>query len=90
MKDINRETKTYKLLQALRDGGQFTAAQANKRFGIKNIRAEATRIRQAGYCVNTQRKISGNYHTITSYKIGTPSRELVAAGYLAQRLGLTV
>ena len=41
MKYFNPETKTYKLLEALKAGSTFTQAQAEKKFGIKNISAEA-------------------------------------------------
>lgn len=88
MKKINSNTKTHKLLNALKDGEIVTASQAEKRFGIKNIRAEATRIRQAGYAVYANRKVSGNHREITTYEIGMPSRKIVAAGYLARKLGL--
>ena len=34
MKFINKETKTYKLFNALYNGDKLTAADAAKRFGI--------------------------------------------------------
>ena len=37
MKNISKETKTYKLFTALQAGDKVTASEANKRFGIKNI-----------------------------------------------------
>lgn len=88
MKRLNKQTKTFKMLDALRQGERLTAAQAEKRFGIKNIRAEATRIRQSGFAVYTKRRIAGNHVPVTEYVIGTPSREVVAAGYRALAAGL--
>ena len=44
---FNEDTKTFKLFTALRNGEAVSASAAEKRFGIKNISAEASRIRQA-------------------------------------------
>jgi hypothetical protein len=88
MRNINPYTKTYKLYNALRDGDAVSAAEASKRFNIQNIRAEATRIRQAGYAVYANRRVAGNNVAVTEYTIGTPSREVVAAGYRALAQGL--
>lgn len=85
---INPETKTFKLFNALQSGEKLTASQAEKRFGIKNVSAEISRIRQAGYAVYANRRVAGNNVQVTEYRLGTPSRELVAAGYRALSLGL--
>jgi hypothetical protein len=88
MKQFNPETKTYKLFNALYMGEAVTAAQAAKRFGIKNISAEVSRIRQSGYAVYANSRTAGNGVTVTEYVIGKPSRAIVAAGYKAMSLGL--
>lgn len=88
MRNINTNTKTFRLYTALRDGDAVTAAEARKRFDIQNIRAEATRIRQSGYAVYANRRVAGNNVRVTEYVIGTPSREVVAAGYRALAQGL--
>lgn len=85
---INEGTKTHKLFSALRSGEKMTAAQATKRFGIKNVSAEVSRIRQAGFAVYANSRKSANGVTVTEYEIGTPSRRLVAAGYRALALGI--
>lgn len=90
MKNIKSGTKTFKLMNAMKQGEKFTAAQAQKRFGIKNIRAEATRIRQNGYAVYARSRRATNGVQVTEYLIDRPSRKLVALGYLARSLGLTV
>ena len=89
MKNINKGTKTFALLEALKAGEQITPAAAAKRFGIKNIRAEATRIRQSGvivYATHPHKRTGGA--KVTKYLIGTPSKKLIAAGYKAIQLGL--
>lgn len=88
MKTINKETKTFKLFTALKSGEKITPAMAEKRFGIKNISAEASRIRQAGYAVYANKRTAGNNVEVTEYELGRPSRKVVAAGYKALALGL--
>jgi hypothetical protein len=85
---INQGTKTHKLFTALKSGEKVTASEAQKRFGVKNIAAEASRIRQAGYAVYANSRKAGNGVTVTEYEIGMPSRKVVAAGYKALALGL--
>ena len=85
---FNTETKTYKLFSALHSGETVTASQAAKRFGIKNISAEVSRIRQSGFAVYCNTRKAGNGVQVTEYAIGTPSRKLIAAGYKAMSLGL--
>ena len=88
MKHFNPETKTFKLFNALYNGEAVTASAASKRFGIKNISAEVSRIRQNGYAVYANTRIAGNNAKVTEYAIGRPSRKLIAAGYKAMQLGL--
>ena len=85
---FNTETKTFKLFNAMYKGEAVTASQATKRFGIKNLSAEVSRIRQSGYAVYTNKRTAGNGVPVTEYVIGKPSRKLVAAGYRALALGL--
>ena len=85
---FNEDTKTYKLFNAMINGEAVTASQAEKRFGIKNVSAEVSRIRQAGFAVYANQRKAGNGVRVTEYVIGKPSRKLVAAGYKAMALGL--
>jgi Helix-turn-helix domain len=85
---INKGTKTHKVFTALKQGEKLTASQAEKRFGVKNIAAEASRIRQAGFAVYANSRKAANGITVTEYEIGQPSRKLIAAGYLAMSMGL--
>ena len=88
MKTFTTESKTYRLFTALKSGESMTASQAKKQLGIKNIRAEASRLRQAGYAVYANQRTAGNHVEVTEYRLGKPSRALVAAGYKAMALGL--
>jgi hypothetical protein len=87
---FSKKTKTFKLQKALMDGDVVTAAQAKKRFGIKNLNAEVSRIRQNGYAVYSNRRVAGNGVKVTEYKLGEASRELVALAYKAKAAGMTV
>jgi hypothetical protein len=90
MKRFNPETKTFKVFSALYNGDKLTAAQAAKRFGVGNLAAEASRIRQSGYAVYANTRVAGNGVTVTEYEMGVPSREIVALGYKAKAAGLTL
>ena len=85
---INENTKTFKLFTALQSGESVSPSQAEKRFGIKNISAEVSRIRQSGFAVYANRRVAKNHVEVTEYRIGKPSRKIVAAGYRAMALGL--
>ena len=88
MMRFNPETKTYKLFNAMLNGEAVSASQAEKRFGIKNISAEVSRVRQAGFAVYANSRKAGNGVQVTEYRIGKPSRKIVAAGYKALAMGL--
>ena len=90
MKFISKETKTFKLFDALYNGAKVTQSEATKRFGIKNIAAEASRIRHNGYAVYTKSRVAGNGVKVTEYEMGKPSREIVALGYKAKQMGITL
>lgn len=90
MKLFNPETKTFKVFNALYQGQKLTAADAQKRFGVKNLAAEASRIRSSGYAVYANTRKAGNGVTVTEYAMGKPSREIVALGYKAKALGITL
>jgi len=85
-----KETKTFKLQRALQNGDVITASEAQKRFGIKNLSAEVSRIKQNGYPVTTTSRVAGNSVRVTEYALGKAPREIVALGYLAKSLGLAV
>jgi hypothetical protein len=86
---INLETKTGKAFKALvLDGQTLTASEAKKRFGIGNLSAEATRIRQQGFAIYANSRKARNGVTVTEYRHGKPSRKIIAAGYRALAAGL--
>lgn len=90
MKRFSKDSKTFKVFDALYKGEKLTASEANKRFGVKNLSAEATRIRQHGYAVYANQRKAGNGVVVTEYELGKPSREIIALGYKAKAAGMTV
>jgi hypothetical protein len=90
MKFINKDTKTFKVFNALYNGESLTPAEAKKRFGVGNLAAEASRIRQNGYAIYSNSRTAGNGVQVTEYVMGKPSREIVALGYKAKALGITL
>lgn len=85
---FSTKTKTYKLLTALQAGEVMTPSQISKRFSIGNPSAEVSRIRQAGFVVHANKRVAGNGVEVLEYRVGKPSRALIAAGYKAMALGL--
>ena len=90
MKFISKDTKTFKIFNALYNGAKLTQSQAEKRFGVKNLSAEVSRIRQAGYAVYGNTRKAGNGVVVREYELGRPSREIVALGYKAKAMGITL
>ena len=90
MKFISKKSKTFKVFNALYNGASLTQSQAEKRFGVGNLAAEASRIRHNGYAVYSNTRKAGNGVTVTEYEMGKPSREIVALGYKAKAAGLTL
>jgi hypothetical protein len=70
--------QTQKVLRALQSGMNLTSTQASRRFGVKALRARISELRSEGYAVYTNRSDRG-----TSYRLGTPSRQMVALAYKA-------
>ena len=81
-------TKQARLLQALQNGEQLTAKQIAQRFDIANPTATVSDLRFAGFAVYANKRTNRRGETYTKYRLGTPSRAVVAAGYRALSMGL--
>jgi predicted ArsR family transcriptional regulator len=80
---MNTNTKTNRLLEALENGEQLTAKQITHRFNIANPTATVSDLRFAGYAVYANKRTNNRGETTTKYRLGRPSRAVVAAGYRA-------
>ena len=87
MKNLNPETKTFRVFSVLSEGKSLTAAQA-RAMGVGNLSAEVSRIRDHGFAVYANQRTAGNGVKVTEYRLGRPSRRMVALAYKAQRLGI--
>lgn len=85
---INTETKSGRLLTALQNGEALSEGQIRVRFGLKNPRATVSDIRMSGFAVYANQHKDTKGRVTTKYKMGRPSRRIVAAGYKAMAMGL--
>lgn len=82
-------TKTEQLVKALKNGQELTARQISSRFGIANVTATIHYIRtKLGYAVYLNERKNSLGESYMKYRIGTPSKKVVAAGYKALSLGI--
>jgi predicted transcriptional regulator len=81
-------TKSSKLLAALQAGEKLTAAQITARFGIKNPRATVSDLRFSGYAIYANQHKDTKGRETTKYRLGNPSKRVIAAGYKALAAGL--
>ena len=59
----------------------MTSAQARARFGIVNVGARIEELRAEGYCIYTNKKTLADGRRITYYKLGKPTKEMVAMAH---------
>ena len=77
-------TKTQRLVEALQNGEELTAKQIRARFGIANPTATISDLRlRNGFAVYANQRTDTKGRTTTKYRLGRPSRAVVAAGYRA-------
>lgn len=84
------KTKQQLVLEALKanPGKGLTEAQIRARLNVGNPRAEISRLRMEGYAIYANRHTDTKGREKTFYRIGRPSRAIVAAGYRALAMGL--
>ena len=79
-------TQTDRVAAALESGAELTAKQITSRYGVKNVRAVISRLKAEGYSIYLNKRISSyDGKAYMKYRIGTPLRSVVAAGYAALR-----
>jgi len=80
---MNTSTIQGKVLESLKNGSELTSAQIKARFGAGNPQAVIQALRFAGYSIylNTVTDTKGRSRNV--YRLGTPSRAVIAAGYRA-------
>ena len=74
-------TKTAKVIAALESGVELTGKQIESRYNVANARALVSSIRMQGYSVYLNKRVSSyDGETYSKYRMGTPTRAVVAAG----------
>lgn len=81
-------TKQSRLIEALQNGEELTAKQIAARFGAANPTATVSNLRYMGYPVYANKRIDTHGRVTTKYRLGSPRRSVIAAGYRALSLGL--
>jgi hypothetical protein len=74
-------TQAEKLIKFLNEGNTITSRQAESRFKIRNLRALIHELRSRGYSIYATRDRTTGTNT---YRIGRPSRKMVALAYQIQ------
>ena len=77
----NSMSATTSLIKYLKSGKTVTAKQITARFGLANPHEAIRQLRMKGYAVYANEGKMWNGETTTRYKLGTPSRAMVAAAY---------
>ncbi len=83
-------SKTRDFLSALKSGQRMTAKQAVHRYDFVSedaVRAQVSKLRFQGYAIYANRETNARGETYTKYRLGTPTRAVIAAGYRALASG---
>jgi|TARA_B110000977_G_C11000673_1_gene463681 predicted ArsR family transcriptional regulator len=83
---VTKESKVLTALQASSKG--LTAAQIEARFNVGNARSTVSALRMKGFAIYANQATDTKGRTKTFYRLGTPSRAVVAAGYKAMAMGI--
>ena len=76
-------TKQDRVLAALQSGQELTGKQIEARFGVGNARATVSALRMKGFAIYANESVDTKGRVKNKYRLGTPSRKVVAAGYRA-------
>ena len=63
----------------------LTVSQARARFGIQNVSARIEELRKEGHAIYLNSRINANGNKVSFYRLGTPTKRIVAAGIMALR-----
>ena len=72
-----------RVITALTNGEELTAKQITARYGVKNPRALVSGLRMKGFPIYLNKRTNGFGNTYSKYRMGSPTRAVVAAGNAA-------
>lgn len=86
--NVSPESKQAKVLSALQTtsadkGKGLTGKQIEARFGVGNARATVSALRMKGFPIYANEYKDTKGRVKTFYRLSTPSRKVIAAGYRA-------
>ena len=73
------KSKQSNVLAALAKGKSLTPAQISGVYGLANPHDAIMNLRRQGHCIYTNKRTIWDGRVSTSYRIGTPSKAMVAA-----------
>jgi hypothetical protein len=77
-------SKSERVLDALMSGKQLTVKQIRSRYGVANPTALVNSLRKSGgFAIYSNTRTNKSGKTRNFYRMGTPSRAVIAAGYRA-------
>ena len=77
-------SKSSRVLNALMNGEQLTVKQIRSRFGVANPTALVDSLRKSGsFAIYSNARTNSKGETRNFYRMGTPSKAVIAAGYRA-------
>jgi len=93
MENYTMTTTTYKtqaqrVLEVLQAGEQLTAKQIGARFKIASPAKVVSTLRFAGYPIYLNEHTDTKGRVKSKYRLGAPSRKVIAAGYKALAAGM--
>ena len=74
-------SKTARVLSALKNNETLTAKQIASRFALRNPHEAVRSLREQGYAIYGNKRTNSKGDTKTFYRLGTPTRKMVAAAY---------
>ncbi len=84
----NTKSQEQKVIDALSNGAELTVAQMRDRFNMANPTAVVANLRNKGFAIYGNRPAKSSSLRALRYRLGTPTRAVVAAGYKAIAQGL--
>lgn len=85
---MNTTSQKQRVLNALLNGEELTAKQIGARFSAGNPRDVIFKLRQEGYAIYANKRMNKKGEEKVKYRLGSPTRSLVAAGYQARIAGI--
>lgn len=79
MKNVSQKQKVLNFLSKKTGYNTLTAAQAKARFGVENLRAVITNLRQEGHVIYNNTKTRADGSKVGSYRIGKPRTAFIRA-----------